>query len=69
MILGKRTVNLIKNVVSSVAGNKKDTYSKVTISDLFYKNRKKFKAYYTQVRFYLWNNSKRTLKVLKTFSE
>jgi hypothetical protein len=53
MTLGKRAASLIKNIVNSVAGDKKDTYSKIAIPDLFYGNRKKFKVYYTQVRLYL----------------
>jgi hypothetical protein len=53
MVLGKRAVSLIGSVVISVTGNKNDTYLKITISDLFYGDRKKFKAYYTQVRLYL----------------
>jgi hypothetical protein len=53
MTLDKRAASPTKNVVNSVARNKKNIYPKVTIPNLFYKNRKKFKAYYTQVRFYL----------------
>jgi hypothetical protein len=51
--LGKRAVSPIGSVVSSVAGDKKNTYPKIAASDLFYRDRKKFKAYYTQIRFYL----------------
>jgi hypothetical protein len=46
MALDKRAVSPTGNVVGSVAGDKKDIYPKVAVSDLFYKNRKKFKAYY-----------------------
>jgi hypothetical protein len=53
MALSKRAASPIRNVVSSVAGDKKDIYPKIAVPDLFYKNRKKFKAYYTQVRLYL----------------
>jgi hypothetical protein len=53
MILGKRAANPTGNVISSVAGDKKNTYLKIAIPDLFYGDRKKFKAYYTQVRLYL----------------
>jgi hypothetical protein len=53
MALGKRAASPTESVVSSVAGDKKDTYSKIAVPDLFYRDRKKFKAYYTQVRLYL----------------
>jgi hypothetical protein len=53
MVSGKRAVSLIKNIANSVAGDKKDIYPKMAKPDLFYENRKKFKAYCTQVRFYL----------------
>jgi hypothetical protein len=53
IVSGKRAVSPIRSVISSVAGNKKDTYLKIAVPDLFYENRKKFKAYCTQVRFYL----------------
>jgi hypothetical protein len=53
MASGKRAVSLTENIVASVARNKKDTYPKVAVPDLFYKDRKKFKAYCTQVRLYL----------------
>jgi hypothetical protein len=53
MISGKRSASPTESVVSSVTGNKKDTYLKIAIPDLFYRDRKKFKAYYTQVRLYL----------------
>jgi hypothetical protein len=69
MALGKRAASPTKNVVSSVAGDKKNTYPKIAVPDLFYRDRKKFKAYYTQIRLYLWNDSKRILKAFKTFSE
>jgi len=47
MALGKRAVSPTGSVISSVAGNKKDIYFKIAISDLFYGDRKKFKVYYT----------------------
>jgi hypothetical protein len=47
MILDQRAVSPIGNVVNSVAGNKKNIYSKVAVPDLFYGDRKKFKIYYT----------------------
>jgi hypothetical protein len=53
MALGKRAASPIGNVINSVAGDKKDTYPKIAVSDLFYEDRKKFKVYYTQVRLYL----------------
>jgi hypothetical protein len=53
MALGKRAVSPTGNVINSVAGNKKNIYSKIAIPDLFYEDKKKFKIYYTQVRFYL----------------
>ena len=53
MALDKRVVSPTRNVISSVAGNKKNTYPKIAIPDLFYRDRKKFKAYYTQIRLYL----------------
>jgi hypothetical protein len=54
MILGKRAASLTGSIVIFVTGHKdKDTYSKITVPDLFYRDRKKFKAYYTQVRLYL----------------
>jgi hypothetical protein len=53
MASGKRAVSPTGSVIDSVAGDKKDTYLKIAVSDLFYGDRKKFKAYYTQVRLYL----------------
>src|SRR5450755_2521030 len=47
----------------------KDTYPKVHVLDLFYGDRKKFKAYCNQVRFYIWNDGKRTKKTLKNITE
>ena len=49
-------------------GNK-DMYLKIHIPDLFYGDRKKFKAYYNQVRLYIWNDAKRTKKTLKNITE
>jgi hypothetical protein len=53
MILGKRAASPTGSVIGSVTRNKKDTYLKIAVPDLFYRDRKKFKAYYTQVRLYL----------------
>jgi hypothetical protein len=69
MALGKRAASLIGSVVASVAGDKKNIYSKIAVPDLFYKDRKKFKAYCTQVRLYLWNDFKRILRTFKTLLE
>jgi hypothetical protein len=69
MVLGKRAASPIGSIINSVTGDKKDTYFKMAISDLFYGDWKKFKVYYTQIRFYLWNDFKRILKALKTLSE
>jgi hypothetical protein len=53
MILGKRAVSLTGSIAIFIAGYKnKDIYSKIVVPDLFYGDRKKFKAYYTQIRFY-----------------
>jgi hypothetical protein len=53
MILGKRAASPIGSVFISLAGDEQDIYPKMAISDLFYEDRKKFKAYYTQIRLYL----------------
>src|SRR5450755_3048902 len=47
----------------------KDVYPKVHVPDLFYGDRKKFKAYCNQVRLYIWNDGKRTKKTLKNITE
>jgi hypothetical protein len=47
MILGKRAVSPTGSVINFVTKDKKDIYSKIAVPDLFYKDRKKFKAYYT----------------------
>jgi hypothetical protein len=47
----------------------KETNPKVAEPDLFYGDRKKFKAYCTQVRMYLWSDSKRKTRTLKTLPE
>jgi hypothetical protein len=47
----------------------KDVYPKVHQPDLFYGDRKKFKAYCNQVRLYIWSDSKRTRKTLKNTTE
>jgi hypothetical protein len=53
MALDKRVVSPIRSIINSVTGDKKDIYPKIAVPDLFYEDRKKFKAYYTQVRLYL----------------
>jgi hypothetical protein len=53
MVSGKRAASPTGSIIDSVAGNKKDTYPKITVPDLFYRDRKKFKAYCTQIRLYL----------------
>ena len=47
----------------------KDVYPKIHIPDLFYGDRKKFKAYCNQVRLYIWSDVKRTKKTLKNITE
>jgi hypothetical protein len=47
MVSDKRAASPTGSVVNSVTGDKKNTYSKVAVPDLFYKNRKKFKVYCT----------------------
>jgi hypothetical protein len=70
MSAGKRPVSLTESVVISVAGNKKKkVYLKLKKPDLFYGNRKKFKAYYTQMRLCLWADVKRKKKTLITVLE
>jgi hypothetical protein len=49
--------------------SEKDVYLKVHTPDLFYGDRKKFKAYCNQVRLYIWSDSKRTKKTLKNATE
>jgi hypothetical protein len=54
MASDKRAASPSENVTALITDAKdKDTYLKVTVPDLFYGDRKKFKAYYTQVRLYL----------------
>src|SRR5450755_3627665 len=43
----------------------KDVYPKIHNPDLFYGDKKKFKAYCNQVRLYIWNDIKRIKKTLK----
>ena len=43
----------------------KDVHPKVQTPDLFYGDRKKFKAYCTQVRLYWWADKKRTKRTLR----
>jgi hypothetical protein len=49
--------------------SEKDVYLKVHTPDLFYGDRKKFKAYCNQVRLYIWSDFKRTRKTLKNATE
>jgi hypothetical protein len=49
--------------------SEKDVYLKVHTPDLFYRDRKKFKAYCNQVRLYIWSDFKRTRKILKNATE
>ena len=49
--------------------SEKDVYPKIHTPDLFYGDRKKFKAYCNQVRLYIWSDSKRTRKTLKNTTE
>jgi len=53
------------------AGVTKEAYPKVAEPDLFYGDRKKFKAYCTQTRLYIWADMRKTLKnrSLKTQTE
>jgi hypothetical protein len=47
----------------------KEAYPKVAEPDLFYGDRKKFKAYCTQVSMYIWSDNKRKVRSLKTVPE
>jgi len=47
----------------------KEIYPKIHMPDLFYGDRKKFKAYCNQVRLYIWSDAKRTKKTLKNATE
>jgi hypothetical protein len=48
MVLGKRPLSLIESVITLVTDDKdKEIYPKFKELDLFYGNRKKFKAYCT----------------------
>jgi Retrotransposon gag protein len=47
----------------------KEAYPKVQVPDLFYGDRKKFKAYCTQIRTYWWADDKRKDRALKTVPE
>jgi hypothetical protein len=49
--------------------SEKDVYSKIYTPDLFYGDKKKFKAYCNQVRLYIWSDFKRTRKTLKNVTE
>jgi len=49
--------------------DEKEAYPKVQTPDLFYGERRKFKAYCTQMRTYLWADSKRKRPTLKTIPE
>src|SRR5450755_4714433 len=59
------------NTTESIKGDTddKEIYPKIHIPDLFYGDRKKFKAYCNQVRLYIWNDIKRTRKILKNITE
>jgi hypothetical protein len=62
---------MAKNTAGFIHENtgEKDVYPKIHTPDLFYGDRKKFKAYCNQVRLYIWNDSKRTKKTLKNITE
>jgi hypothetical protein len=47
----------------------KEAYPKVAEPDLFYGDRKKFKAYCTQINLYFWSDAKRKNRTLKTIPE
>ena len=47
----------------------KEAYPRVQVPDLFYGDRKKFKAYCTQIRTYWWADDKRKDRALKTVPE
>jgi hypothetical protein len=49
--------------------SEKDVYLKVHTPDLFYGDRKKFKAYGNQVRLYIWSDFKCIRKTLKNATE
>jgi hypothetical protein len=49
----------------AAATETKEVAIKVSTPDLFYEDRKKFKAYCTQVRLYIWADRKRKTKTLK----
>jgi hypothetical protein len=53
-LTGNITVTVIMFLVQA-----KNTYPKMEIPDTFTGDRKKFKAYETQCRIYLWANAKR----------
>jgi hypothetical protein len=49
----------------AAATETKEVAIKVSTPDLFYGGRKKFKAYCTQVRLYIWADRRRETKTLK----
>jgi hypothetical protein len=49
--------------------NLKEAYPKVAEPDLFYGDRKKFKAYCTQIRLYIWSDGKKKNRNLKLVPE
>jgi hypothetical protein len=59
------------NITRFIKGDSdnKEIYLKIYIPNLFYGDRKKFKAYCNQVRLYIWNDAKRTKKTLKNATE
>ena len=59
------------NITGSIKGDSdnKEIYPKIHIPDLFYEDRKKFKAYCNQVRLYIWSDAKRIKKTLKNATE
>jgi Zn-dependent M32 family carboxypeptidase len=69
----KRVPNLTGNITATTViftVQAKDTYLKIKIPDTFLGDRKKFKAYETQCRIYLWTDRKRgDWRNLKTISE
>ena len=59
------------NTTGSIKGDSddKEMYLKIHIPDLFYGDKKKFKAYCNQVRLYIWSDAKRIKKTLKNAIE
>ena len=57
------------SIDTTVTTTVKEVYPKVAEPDLFYGDRKKFKAYCTQVSLYIWADNKRKHRTLKTNAE